>query len=328
MPTNIDTLTNREIIRILKSLTGIYDKNLNSYRLNLLQQMKASYEEVQGLLKKMFERYGPEVSYKDMTQYQRLKNLEAQIDIEIRKLDKRFKKSITSAIEDAFQTAYYRSGFAFESSLGIKMGFTLLNQKVIEAAILNPMDRIRWIDRATEHGKWLNQKIKSEITQALIQGNGYANTAAKLGRDETLLAAVKEYFGNTSGKLVRVVQTETHRAHTMGRLEADKRIRSAAEKIGFETEKTWLATLDGKTRDEHQRLDGQIADEKGLFEIDGYVAEGPGLFGVAAMDINCRCDAITTVKGFTLEMRKDNVSKGLVKFQNYEDWKAGRSGGG
>lgn len=325
MPKNIDTLTNKEIHRILTSLTGIYDKNFNSYRLNLLRQFKTSYEDIQALISKMFDRYGSEVTLKDMTQYQRLKILESQIDIEIKKLDRRYKASIVKAIEESFQTSYYYSGYAFESSLSIKMGFSLLNQKVIEAAILNPMDRIRWIDRATAHGKWLNQKIRSEITTALIQGEGYAKTAAKLGREETLLAAVKEYFGNTAGKLVRVVQTESHRAHIMGKLAADEKVFKAAEKLGFGIDKIWLATLDGKTRDAHQRLDGQVADEKGDFEIDGYKAQGPGLFGVAELDINCRCDEITQVKGFTLEMRRDNESKELIKYKTYSEWKSGRA---
>lgn len=320
MPGNLDTLTNQQIKNALAAGSILSDRLFKEYRLNVLRQYKASLEEVRALINKMFEKYGSEIVLKDMTQYNRLKTLEDQIQIEIRNADKRFKKLNTEAIEKSFQLNYYHSGYAFESSLGIKLGFNLLSQKKIEAAILNPMDRITWIDRATAHGRYLNQQIKQEITKSLIQGEGYAKTAGKLSRQEALLTAVKEKFNSTAGKLVRVVQTETHRASVMGSLNATDKLQQAAEESGFKIVKRWIATLDSKTRDDHAALDGQIADEDGNFEVNGLTTQGPGLFGVAAEDINCRCDYLTEVQGYETKFRRDNETGKIIKWKNYNEW--------
>lgn len=310
MASRIDTLTNEQIKKILLSASGIQDKILNKYRLNILQQYKASLKEIQSVIAKMYEKFGDVIPPNQIYQYNRLKTIELQIQEEIRIADRRFKQLTRNAIKDIFENAYYRSGFAFESALGVKMGFSILSDKKIEAAILNPMDRITWINRATEHGRKLNQNIREEITRGIIQGKSYPEVARQ----------IKKKIDIASTRLVRVVQTETHRAHTMGSLEAFSRIEALAEDSGFKVKKLWLATLDGKTRDEHRELDGQIADEDGLFHVAGFSAEAPGLFGVAELDINCRCEILTEVEGYETKFRRDNENGKIIEWKNYQQW--------
>jgi SPP1 gp7 family putative phage head morphogenesis protein len=59
--------------------------------------------------------------------------------------------------------------------------------------------------------------------------------------------------------------------------------------------KEWLAVRDGNTRQEHRELDGQQVGLDEPFTVDGYRGQHPGGFGVAALDIQCRCTALPRV---------------------------------
>lgn len=59
--------------------------------------------------------------------------------------------------------------------------------------------------------------------------------------------------------------------------------------VGYIVTKTWRGVLDRKERDAHVRLEGVTIPYDEVFEIDGFKALAPGLFGVAELDCNCRC---------------------------------------
>lgn len=290
------------------------DKIFKKYRASILRSYKASLDETRSLLAELYAKYGDNVSYADALKYNRLPNIENEIKAVLNQAGVKFKAANKNAIAETFENSYYRTGFAFEKTTSIDFGFASLSEKKIEAAILNPVDRITWIDRATAHGQTLNRQIREKIAQGLIQGKGYSATARDL----------KGTIEKTTGQLIRVVQTETHRAQTMGELAGFDTVGNAAKDLGFETVKIWVATLDGKTRDAHRELDGKEADADGLFHSHGLTAEGPGMFGVPEEDINCRCVVTFDVKGFSPTIRRDNESGEIIAYQNYNQWAAGK----
>jgi len=100
----------------------------------------------------------------------------------------------------------------------------------------------------------------------------------------------KKVYGKTKGdgaKTLRTFRTEYTRTRTMAKLEAIELL----NKDGYKTTLQWLYTFESKVpRPSHLHSDGIIAGEDGYFIIDGYKTKGPGLFGIASEDINCRCD--------------------------------------
>ena len=62
-----------------------------------------------------------------------------------------------------------------------------------------------------------------------------------------------------------------------------------AKDKGADVVKQWDASLDGKTRDTHRQLDGQIRELDEPFEVAGKKAMQPGGFNDPAEDCNCRC---------------------------------------
>jgi hypothetical protein len=284
------------------------------HRADLVKAYKKALKEIQSKISDMFVRYGDDVKYSDMASYNRLTNLEKQITDQLKILNGEVVAITKTAVKETFQLNYYYTGFVLERSTQVKLGFGLLNPSVIEASIYNQLDAIKWTDRQKQHSVKLVQQIREEITQGLIQGKGYPNISR----------AIREKTELTAGKTDRIVQTETHRVQTQGRIAGISKAESAAERLGMKIKRVWVATLDNKTRDTHAELDGKHADDEGLFHVRKLITEGPGLFGVAEEDINCRCSLRAEVEGFESKIRKDNISKNIIPYTTYTEWAKNR----
>lgn len=281
----------------------------------LLRSYKSSLENIKKEILKMFEKYGDAVKYNDMMIYNRLINLEKSIAEEIKSLTGEGIKTITKTIKDIYSTNFYRTGFALESAIGIKLGYGLINSTTVQASVLNPLDRIKWPERLKDHSQKYMSQIRQELTQGLIQGKGYVKIA-KAVTDKTSISA---------NNALRIIRTEGHRVQNASRIVAFEKSESAGEEIGIKTTRIWIATLDNKTRDTHASLDGIEADENGLFTTNsGSTGEGPGLFGVPEEDINCRCSIGVQIGGLKPSFRKDNESKLMIPYKTYQEWYDGR----
>jgi len=295
---------------LLSSADNINSRIFSKYRLLILRSYKSALKEIRALIAELYAKAGDKLSYAEMLKFNRLTKIEDQIKEILDKANVKYKRDTTLAIKETYKNSYYQSGYAAEKKAGLDFGFHTLSEKKIEAAILNKMDRITWIKRSTEHGKKLNQTIREKIASGLIQGKSY----------NAITADIKDAIGRTTSQLMRVVQTETHRVQSMASVEAFEKIKSKGDEYGLETKKIWVATLDNKTRDTHAELDGQVADDNGMFKINGLEAEAPGLFGVAEEDINCRCTIAYEIDGITPQLRKDNETGETIKWQSYKQW--------
>jgi len=92
------------------------------------------------------------------------------------------------------------------------------------------------------------------------------------------------------------------RARLIARTEATRSVNGAsiaayqeAAMDGINVQKRWLTAQDDKVRPEHQELDGQTVAVSDLFTAGAYSIEGPGQFGEADQDCNCRCTVLPIV---------------------------------
>ena len=278
---------------------------------DIVNRLKQSLTNVQGQLANMYAEHGSDVTLAEMSKYDRLAKLEAAINAELRALGVDTNKLTESAIKSNFAESYYGAGFAYESSLRTGLTFTQLPSDVIRAAVLNPYDKIGWKTRNQKNIAQLSTWIQEAVTEGLIQGYGYNKTKKIFG----------ERFAGYTNNIQRIVNTETHRAATMGRNLAFDRAQKAGERLGIVLVHVWDATLDGKTRPEHGFLDGQEADENGEWTFsDGIKTKGPGLSGVAYHDINCRCAERGQVSDRTPGTRIDNITGERIKHTTYDEW--------
>ena len=124
----------------------------------------------------------------------------------------------------------------------------------------------------------LKKSISSEITRGIASGMAHSEIARNIAN------AAKAPLGRAK----TIVRTESHRIQQASKYDAQK----TAISKGANVVKQWNSTLDGDTRPNHKRLDGQIREVDEPFEMGGMKAMYPGDFGDPAEDCNCRCQLL------------------------------------
>lgn len=157
----------------------------------------------------------------------------------------------------------------------------------------------------------LKKTISAEVTRGIASNLSYHDIARNIDN------VSKTTYYNA----VRIARTEGHRIQQTSTRDAQQQ----AKKKGADVVKQWDSTLDGKTRDSHRRVDGEIR------ELDERFSNGldfPGdPNGKAKEVINCRCVSLSRVR-WALDEDELNTLKerasyfGLDKTKNFEDYKA------
>lgn len=150
--------------------------------------------------------------------------------------------------------------------------------------LLNPLIP-KWLE------EWSTTKIKGLVdgtTRDTLRDTLTEGVRAGESIDD-LLDRVEDVF----------TAADTTRAEAIARTEvvgASNWATHEAQRIsGVVEEREWIATRDGRTRAEHAALDGTKAKINEAFTVDGHQALYPGGFGVAELDIQCRCTIVAVV---------------------------------
>lgn len=304
-----DREINERIVRYLQKGDKTLDELMVGYEERIVKAYASALKGIKRDIAAMYEKYGDDVSYKDMVSYQRLSNLETQIKNTITELKGQNNKAINKALSTFAEESYNVTGYAIEQGVKTSLGLGLIDKKVIDSMLINPLDRVTWSERLATNADVYVTQIKGELARGLIQGEGYSKIAKKI-TEQTKLSA---------DKTIRIVRTEGHRVQSTARLIQTEKAKGAAERLGMKLKKIWVATNDDRTRDRHAEMDGVEADDDGVFTLpDGVTTDGPGLSGVAEHDINCRC----TVRTEFVDIPQE-VSGGAddTEDQSYEKWK-------
>lgn len=156
----------------------------------------------------------------------------------------------------------------------------------------------------------LKKTISAEVTRGIASNLSYHDIARNIDN------VSKTTYYNA----VRIARTEGHRIQQTSTRDAQQQAKSK----GADVVKQWDSTLDGKTRDSHRRVDGEIR------ELDERFSNGldfPGdPNGKAAEVINCRCVSLSRAR-WALDEDELNTLKerasyyGLDKSKTFEDFK-------
>lgn len=119
----------------------------------------------------------------------------------------------------------------------------------------------------------LKKKITAQVTRSISTGMTFAQTAK----------ALEGYTKIGYNNAVRIARTEGHRIQTTATMDAMEKAKSK----GADVVKQWDSTLDAKTRESHQKVDGEIRELNKPFS-NGLMFPGDPS-GKAAEVVNCRC---------------------------------------
>lgn len=293
------------------------DKVLNKLTISTEKEIIKAYAEslknIRGQLADIYAKFSDndgKLSFAEMSKYNRLKVLEEQIQEQLIDLTGKNAKALKTSLNEIFTESYFRTAFAIESFTQVNLKYGLLNPKVIESSIQNPISGLTLNDRLEKNRLDIIINIKQQITQGLIQGESYPQMAKR----------IKDTLEGDAKKARKVVNTEAHRVQNDGRYQSGK---YASEK-GINMVKVWDASLSLNTRDAHRKLDGTKVDIYENF-VSPTGAEGliPGSMGKAEDDVNCRCALRYEIVGYEPSVRRarDKDGKGIIiPHKSYEEW--------
>ncbi|KEI10530.1 head protein [Clostridium sp. K25] len=289
-----------------KDLLNMMNKNEKEIDRLLIINYTNALGDMKKILKDYIIRYS-DLSYSEWLQYNRLKSLEMQINNVLNDLYKINNKDINNHAFKTYEQNYFSLFYELESTYKLNLSFSMLNTDYVKKAIEYPVDGLKLSERLySKHLHDLKIKTKACLIDNMINDRGYKVVAKKLS----------EISNADYKQSLRIAITEGNRLRSLARQDSYEE----ADKLGIGLKKKWLSTLDGKTRCLHRALDGQIKDIDKEFEVSGYTALQPRLFGVASMDVHCRCDTINVVEGINSTVRRDNETKKVIAYKNYNEW--------
>lgn len=157
-------------------------------------------------------------------------------------------------------------------------------------------------------------KLKKTITQEISRGIASGLLYRDIARN------IRNVSGAPLSRAKTIARTEGHRIQQTSTRDAQY----AAKKRGADIVKQWDATLDGRTRDSHRMVDGEIRELNEEFS-NGLMFPGDPS-GSAAEVVNCRCTSDTRARWALDEDELQTLKEraeyfGLDKTKNFEEFR-------
>lgn len=278
---------NKRIARLLNKDGVAKQRLLRSHEKALEKVYRDLLAKVKKDIANLIEKAGDNLTIQEANRYNRLQKLEAQIKNDILQVKNKVSTEINNALKEQYLKTYEGTTKAYADGLEGVISFNKIDKNVVNVAMLNSIDRIKWDDRLKLHAQDYIIKIRNEIAQGIRLGEGYSKIARRLSKQTSI----------NFNKIQRIVRTEAHRVQNVSKLLSVEKIEEKARKNGLKMERVWVATKDMRTRDSHIYMDGQVATEEDgqsffVFQ-SGATTDVPGNSGIAEEDINCRCTWIS-----------------------------------
>lgn len=155
---------------------------------------------------------------------------------------------------DVYALNFNFGTFEVESTAGVDTVFTLYDRNTVKRLVKDnptllppPGKKTSEAIARGELKRWNRRQIQSVMTQSILQGEPIPKIAKRLA----------ETVGERNmHSAIRNARTMTTSAENAGRLDSYRR----AKDMGIEVMKTWVATLDSRTRHTHRMIDGETVD--------------------------------------------------------------------
>lgn len=240
-------------------------------------------------------------------QYQQ--SLKGQVSGVLDKLHGDNYATIDKYLKDCYETGYI--GTMYDIA---KQGVPIIAPIDQAAAVKAILTDSKIVEGYYQHLGVNYAKLKKTITQEISRGIASGLPYRDIARN------INNVSGSGLSNAKRIARTEGHRIQQTSSRDAQY----AAKKKGASVLKQWDASLDGRTRDSHARVDGEIRELDEKFS-NGLMFPGDPSGGAAEV-INCRCTSNTRARwalddGELQTLKERAEYFGLDKADNFEDFK-------
>ena len=320
-----------------KKLRKVYEEAAKELRQNLVSFNEKFKKEQETMLKRLeagevtMQQYGDWLRRKVFVGRQWAKKAD-QASRLMYGANKEAAKLVRQGKLNVFAENYNYTAYELEKRTNGFVSFNPYNEKTVDKLVRKkPKMLPEWkIDEKKDY-KWNRQKVENTITQGIIQGKRI---------DEITDSLVDNLCTANDNKMRTFARTAITGAQNAGR----QAQMEDAEDMGIKLKKKWVATLDNRTRDAHQDLDGQTVDVGDPFEVDWdgahYELDYPGdPNGEPEMVYNCRCTMIEIYEGIDRKTTRrayydeddEEYEEGkrksyTVENMTYNEWKKWKEG--
>lgn len=298
---------------VIKRLKNVYDQGLKDLNANIsnlqftINGLQATYDWLadgdpkKEVVKSMIQ------SKIYQKQYQEA--LKKQISGVLNEMQVKQFTTISDYLDGCYSDGFIGTVFDLHGQ-GIPLIMPINQQSMVRAVQLDSKISHGLYTRLGEDIDLLKRKILGQVSRSIATGTSYSDTA------QYLAGYTKIGYNNA----IRITRTEGHRIQTTAAMDA---LESAKDK-GCDVVKQWDSTLDKRTRESHQHVDGEIRELDEPFS-NGLMYPGDPDGGAAEV-VNCRCALLQRAKWALdddeLEQLKERAAYfGLDKSKNYEDFK-------
>lgn len=196
--------------------------------------------------------------------------------------------------------------------------FTLWDEQTVKRLIIDEPELMPYYPkkRAVQRGIDLaygKRQITASVTSSILQGKSIKGIADDLQTRMTTM---------NRNSAIRTARTAVTGAQNAGRMDSY----SAAEKMGIEVKKEWLATLDARTRHSHAMLDGEKIAQDRKFSNGCRFPGDPE--GPPWEVYNCRCTLIASIDGIDTSNRLRRDKYDLLPDMTFAQWEKQKRGEG
>lgn len=284
---------------------------LLEYEKQCLKDLQKAYTEALADVKKKLKALGdrePIQSVVYQVQFQEM--LQEQLKTALDSLKNGSIESVRDFLNKTYEDSYLGTIYSIQGQ-GIPV-YLGMDHEQVARTVNRKTDSLQFSQRLYDNVDKLGIAYKSQMSRGIANGSSYSKIAKQLA-----LESEANY-----NQAMRIVRTEGGRVKSEAKLDSMK----GAKKQGADIVKQWDATFDSKTRAEHRYLDGQIREiDEPFTDSQGRTAQAPHKFGIASMDVNCRCIVVErarwAIEGEEMPAKMDNTTGELVEADNYKEWK-------
>lgn len=211
-----------------------------------------------------------------MTKYDRLDKLSNQLAQTALEANALAQKMIDGEMVNVYEINY--------NDTAKILNFTPIDHTAIKKILTKEENPFNLVTGLTDK-VGLRNKLKGELMSGLLKGESIPKIAKR----------IKTLTEKNLRDSVRIARTETTRVVNS----AKQDILHEGKRLGFKMKKKWIATTDGRVREEHAQMNGVVVDEDEPFIMpNGDRLMFPGDISLGASPenvINCRCTMIVFI---------------------------------
>lgn len=286
------------------------EKLMLEYEKQCLKDLQKTYTEALADVKRNLRGLlGSEQTQSIVYQVQFQEQLQSQIENALNLLKNGSITSVSDFLNKTYEDSYLGTIYSIQGQgIPINIG---MDHKQMARVINRRTDTMQFSQRLYDNVDKLGVAFKSQMSRGIANNSTYSKIAKQLAMESEA----------NYRQAMRIVRTEGGRVKSEAKLNSMKEAKDA----GADIVKQWDATFDGKTRAEHRYLDGQIKEiDEPFVDSQGREAQAPHKFGIASMDVNCRCIVVErarwALEGEEIPNKVDSAGE-LVEGKNYREWK-------